>query len=215
MQLSYHVVFLHESWLFPAFLAPLEENLSVAFVLCFQRGWDSSIVFLFDKSLTKYSGPLTARPLPDSVNFIGETYKCVRVTFFCLYKWLNTASQWCVLWPKEIKGPQFHGASLRAEDADKETVLNCFQVYSLTENLVWLSIYLSLASCDLILVEFCKGLFSLNAYKLDLFSLLIKQMSSWTPSGMANQAIDTTWSKRASRIAWKITCWKWLYLHGF
>uniref|UniRef100_A0A4W6DVK7 Inhibitor of nuclear factor kappa-B kinase subunit alpha n=1 Tax=Lates calcarifer TaxID=8187 RepID=A0A4W6DVK7_LATCA len=29
------------------------------------RGWDSSIVFLFDKSLTKYSGPLTARPLPD------------------------------------------------------------------------------------------------------------------------------------------------------
>uniref|UniRef100_A0A665UFU4 Inhibitor of nuclear factor kappa-B kinase subunit alpha n=1 Tax=Echeneis naucrates TaxID=173247 RepID=A0A665UFU4_ECHNA len=39
------------------------------------RGWDSSIVFLFDKSLTKYSGPLTARPLPDSVNFIGKIYK--------------------------------------------------------------------------------------------------------------------------------------------
>ncbi|XP_026164677.1 inhibitor of nuclear factor kappa-B kinase subunit alpha-like isoform X2 [Mastacembelus armatus] len=34
------------------------------------QGWDSFIVFLFDKSLTKYSGPLTARPLPDSVNFI-------------------------------------------------------------------------------------------------------------------------------------------------
>ncbi|XP_037541229.1 inhibitor of nuclear factor kappa-B kinase subunit alpha [Nematolebias whitei] len=34
------------------------------------RGWDTFIVFLFDKSLTKYSGPLTARPLPDSVNFI-------------------------------------------------------------------------------------------------------------------------------------------------
>ncbi|KAK0149914.1 Inhibitor of nuclear factor kappa-B kinase subunit alpha [Merluccius polli] len=33
-------------------------------------GWDRSIVYLFDKSLTKYSGPLTARPLPDSVNFI-------------------------------------------------------------------------------------------------------------------------------------------------
>uniref|UniRef100_A0A7N9AZN9 Inhibitor of nuclear factor kappa-B kinase subunit alpha n=1 Tax=Mastacembelus armatus TaxID=205130 RepID=A0A7N9AZN9_9TELE len=29
------------------------------------QGWDSFIVFLFDKSLTKYSGPLTARPLPD------------------------------------------------------------------------------------------------------------------------------------------------------
>lgn len=42
------------------------------FILCFQRGWDTFIVYLFDKSLTKYSGPLTARPLPDSVNFIGE-----------------------------------------------------------------------------------------------------------------------------------------------
>lgn len=87
-----HLVFLHESWLFPAFLAPLEGNLSVAFVLCFQRGWDSSIVFLFDKSLTKYSGPLTARPLPDSVNFIGEIYICVSASFFCLYKWSLPAS---------------------------------------------------------------------------------------------------------------------------
>ncbi|XP_061601357.1 inhibitor of nuclear factor kappa-B kinase subunit alpha-like [Cololabis saira] len=39
------------------------------------RGWDSSIVFLFDKNLTKYSGPLTARPLPDSVNFIVRETK--------------------------------------------------------------------------------------------------------------------------------------------
>nr|XP_040034535.1 inhibitor of nuclear factor kappa-B kinase subunit alpha-like isoform X2 [Gasterosteus aculeatus aculeatus] len=39
------------------------------------RGWDSSLVFLFDKSLTKYSGPLTARPLPDSVNFIVRETK--------------------------------------------------------------------------------------------------------------------------------------------
>ncbi|XP_022618168.1 inhibitor of nuclear factor kappa-B kinase subunit alpha-like [Seriola dumerili] len=39
------------------------------------QGWDSSIVFLFDKSLTKYSGPLTARPLPDSVNFIVRETK--------------------------------------------------------------------------------------------------------------------------------------------
>uniref|UniRef100_A0A673AKC0 Inhibitor of nuclear factor kappa-B kinase subunit alpha n=1 Tax=Sphaeramia orbicularis TaxID=375764 RepID=A0A673AKC0_9TELE len=37
--------------------------------------WDNSIVFLFDKSLTKYSGPLTARPLPDSVNFIVRETK--------------------------------------------------------------------------------------------------------------------------------------------
>ncbi|XP_072534279.1 inhibitor of nuclear factor kappa-B kinase subunit alpha isoform X1 [Salminus brasiliensis] len=38
------------------------------------RGWDSYIVYLFDKSLTKYSGPLTARALPESVNFIREYY---------------------------------------------------------------------------------------------------------------------------------------------
>lgn len=36
-----------------------------------QRGWDSYIVYLFDRSLTKYLGPLTARTLPESVNFIG------------------------------------------------------------------------------------------------------------------------------------------------
>uniref|UniRef100_A0A673Y6Y4 Inhibitor of nuclear factor kappa-B kinase subunit alpha n=1 Tax=Salmo trutta TaxID=8032 RepID=A0A673Y6Y4_SALTR len=39
------------------------------------RGWDSAIVYLFDKSLTKYSGPFTARPLPDSVNFIVRETK--------------------------------------------------------------------------------------------------------------------------------------------
>ncbi|XP_019726251.1 inhibitor of nuclear factor kappa-B kinase subunit alpha-like [Hippocampus comes] len=39
------------------------------------RGWDTFIVFLFDKSLSKYSGPLTARPLPDSVNFIVRETK--------------------------------------------------------------------------------------------------------------------------------------------
>uniref|UniRef100_A0A8C7IMH4 Inhibitor of nuclear factor kappa-B kinase subunit alpha n=1 Tax=Oncorhynchus kisutch TaxID=8019 RepID=A0A8C7IMH4_ONCKI len=45
------------------------------------RGWDNAIVYLFDKSLTKYSGPFTARPLPDSVNFIGmaqtHTHTCL------------------------------------------------------------------------------------------------------------------------------------------
>ncbi|KAL0964168.1 hypothetical protein UPYG_G00320140 [Umbra pygmaea] len=39
------------------------------------RGWDSSIAYLFDKSLTKYSGPFTARPLPDSVTFIVRETK--------------------------------------------------------------------------------------------------------------------------------------------
>uniref|UniRef100_A0A672L391 Inhibitor of nuclear factor kappa-B kinase subunit alpha n=1 Tax=Sinocyclocheilus grahami TaxID=75366 RepID=A0A672L391_SINGR len=37
--------------------------------------WDSYIVYLFDKSLTKYSGPLTARTLPESVNFIVRETK--------------------------------------------------------------------------------------------------------------------------------------------
>uniref|UniRef100_A0A673AK40 Inhibitor of nuclear factor kappa-B kinase subunit alpha n=1 Tax=Sphaeramia orbicularis TaxID=375764 RepID=A0A673AK40_9TELE len=36
---------------------------------------DGPVLFLFDKSLTKYSGPLTARPLPDSVNFIVRETK--------------------------------------------------------------------------------------------------------------------------------------------
>ncbi|MBN3294933.1 IKKA kinase, partial [Amia calva] len=33
-------------------------------------GWDSYIVYLFDRSLTVYSGPFAARKLPDNVNFI-------------------------------------------------------------------------------------------------------------------------------------------------
>lgn len=44
-------------------------NLSVFLLL--QRGWDSYIVYLFDKSLIKYSGPFSARHLPDKVNTIG------------------------------------------------------------------------------------------------------------------------------------------------
>uniref|UniRef100_A0AAR2JS31 Inhibitor of nuclear factor kappa-B kinase subunit alpha n=1 Tax=Pygocentrus nattereri TaxID=42514 RepID=A0AAR2JS31_PYGNA len=40
-----------------------------------RRGWDSYIVYLFDKSLTKYSGPFTARALPESVNFIVRETK--------------------------------------------------------------------------------------------------------------------------------------------
>uniref|UniRef100_A0A8D3ADZ3 Inhibitor of nuclear factor kappa-B kinase subunit alpha n=1 Tax=Scophthalmus maximus TaxID=52904 RepID=A0A8D3ADZ3_SCOMX len=36
------------------------------------RGWDSYIVYLFDKSITKYSGPFSARQLPDKVNTIVQ-----------------------------------------------------------------------------------------------------------------------------------------------
>uniref|UniRef100_A0A8C8MCS9 Inhibitor of nuclear factor kappa-B kinase subunit alpha n=1 Tax=Oncorhynchus tshawytscha TaxID=74940 RepID=A0A8C8MCS9_ONCTS len=40
------------------------------------RGWDNAIVYLFDKSLTKYSGPFTARPLPDSA-WHKHTHTCL------------------------------------------------------------------------------------------------------------------------------------------
>uniref|UniRef100_A0A672J8C0 Inhibitor of nuclear factor kappa-B kinase subunit alpha n=1 Tax=Salarias fasciatus TaxID=181472 RepID=A0A672J8C0_SALFA len=39
------------------------------------RGWDSYIVYLFDKSITKYSGPFSARRLPEQVNTIVQEPK--------------------------------------------------------------------------------------------------------------------------------------------
>uniref|UniRef100_A0A3Q3EMD0 Inhibitor of nuclear factor kappa-B kinase subunit alpha n=1 Tax=Labrus bergylta TaxID=56723 RepID=A0A3Q3EMD0_9LABR len=39
------------------------------------RGWDSYIVYLFDRSITKYSGPFSARQLPDKVNTIVQEAK--------------------------------------------------------------------------------------------------------------------------------------------
>uniref|UniRef100_A0A8C5HTM0 Inhibitor of nuclear factor kappa-B kinase subunit alpha n=1 Tax=Gouania willdenowi TaxID=441366 RepID=A0A8C5HTM0_GOUWI len=36
------------------------------------RGWDSYIVYLFDKSITQYSGPFSARRLPEKVNTIVQ-----------------------------------------------------------------------------------------------------------------------------------------------
>uniref|UniRef100_A0A3P9MNU1 Inhibitor of nuclear factor kappa-B kinase subunit alpha n=1 Tax=Oryzias latipes TaxID=8090 RepID=A0A3P9MNU1_ORYLA len=39
------------------------------------RGWDSYVVYLFDKSLTKYSGPFSARRLPEKVNTIVQEPK--------------------------------------------------------------------------------------------------------------------------------------------
>uniref|UniRef100_A0A8D3CRH1 Inhibitor of nuclear factor kappa-B kinase subunit alpha n=1 Tax=Scophthalmus maximus TaxID=52904 RepID=A0A8D3CRH1_SCOMX len=41
-------------------------------VVRLNRGWDSYIVYLFDKSITKYSGPFSARQLPDKVNTIVQ-----------------------------------------------------------------------------------------------------------------------------------------------
>uniref|UniRef100_A0A8C6Q1N0 Inhibitor of nuclear factor kappa-B kinase subunit alpha n=1 Tax=Nothobranchius furzeri TaxID=105023 RepID=A0A8C6Q1N0_NOTFU len=39
------------------------------------RGWDSYIVYLFDKSITNYCGPLNARQLPEKVNRIVQDAK--------------------------------------------------------------------------------------------------------------------------------------------
>lgn len=39
----------------------------------FQRGCDSYMVYLFDKSKTVYDGPFASRSLSDSVNYIGKS----------------------------------------------------------------------------------------------------------------------------------------------
>lgn len=38
----------------------------------FQRGCDSYMVYLFDKSKTVYEGPFASRSLSDCVNYIGK-----------------------------------------------------------------------------------------------------------------------------------------------
>uniref|UniRef100_A0A8D0A4Q1 Inhibitor of nuclear factor kappa-B kinase subunit alpha n=1 Tax=Sander lucioperca TaxID=283035 RepID=A0A8D0A4Q1_SANLU len=76
------------------------------------RGWDSSIVFLFDKSLTKYSGPLTARPLPDSVNFIVRETK-TQLPLSALRKvWGEAVSYICGLKEDYIRLYQGHRAAM-------------------------------------------------------------------------------------------------------
>uniref|UniRef100_A0AAQ5YY97 Inhibitor of nuclear factor kappa-B kinase subunit alpha n=1 Tax=Amphiprion ocellaris TaxID=80972 RepID=A0AAQ5YY97_AMPOC len=58
---------------------------------------DGLVFFLFDKSLTKYSGPLTARPLPDSVNFIVRETK-TQLPLSALRKvWAEAVSYICGL----------------------------------------------------------------------------------------------------------------------
>ncbi|XP_028458949.1 inhibitor of nuclear factor kappa-B kinase subunit alpha isoform X1 [Perca flavescens] len=76
------------------------------------RGWDSSIVFLFDKSLTKYSGPLTARPLPDRVNFIVRETK-TQLPLSALRKvWGEAVSYICGLKEDYIRLYQGHRAAM-------------------------------------------------------------------------------------------------------
>lgn len=44
-------------------------------IVCFffQRGCDSYMVYLFDKSKTVYEGPFASRSLSDCVNYIGKS----------------------------------------------------------------------------------------------------------------------------------------------
>lgn len=37
-----------------------------------QRGWDSYMVYLFDKSKIVYDGPFASRSLSECVNYIGK-----------------------------------------------------------------------------------------------------------------------------------------------
>lgn len=54
------------------------ENLGcsrIFLIVCFffQRGCDSYMVYLFDKSKTVYEGPFASRSLSDCVNYIGKS----------------------------------------------------------------------------------------------------------------------------------------------
>ncbi|XP_068182876.1 inhibitor of nuclear factor kappa-B kinase subunit alpha-like isoform X2 [Antennarius striatus] len=78
------------------------------------RGQDSSTVFLFDKSLTKYAGPLTARPLPDSVNFIVRETK-TQLPLTALRKvWGEAVSYICGLKEDYIRLYQGQRAAIRS-----------------------------------------------------------------------------------------------------
>lgn len=44
----------------------------ILFSFSHQRGWDSYMVYLFDKSKTVYDGPFASRSLSDCVNYIGK-----------------------------------------------------------------------------------------------------------------------------------------------
>uniref|UniRef100_A0A8C9TZL2 Inhibitor of nuclear factor kappa-B kinase subunit alpha n=1 Tax=Scleropages formosus TaxID=113540 RepID=A0A8C9TZL2_SCLFO len=71
------------------------------------RGWDSYIVYLFDKSLTKYSGPFSARPLPDNVNYIVRETKTQLALTVLKKVWGEAVSYICGL--KEDYSRLFQG----------------------------------------------------------------------------------------------------------
>uniref|UniRef100_A0A8C4DI32 Inhibitor of nuclear factor kappa-B kinase subunit alpha n=1 Tax=Dicentrarchus labrax TaxID=13489 RepID=A0A8C4DI32_DICLA len=71
------------------------------------RGWDSYIVYLFDKSINTYSGPFSARQLPDKVNTIVQEAK-IQMPLVVLKKvWGEAVSYICGL--KEDYSRLFQG----------------------------------------------------------------------------------------------------------
>ncbi|KAM9424964.1 inhibitor of nuclear factor kappa-B kinase subunit alpha isoform 2-T2 [Pholidichthys leucotaenia] len=71
------------------------------------RGWDSYIVYLFDKSITKYSGPFSARRLPEKVNTIVTEAKTLLPLVMLKKVWGEAVSYICGL--KEDYSRLFQG----------------------------------------------------------------------------------------------------------
>uniref|UniRef100_A0A6Q2ZMH8 Inhibitor of nuclear factor kappa-B kinase subunit alpha n=1 Tax=Esox lucius TaxID=8010 RepID=A0A6Q2ZMH8_ESOLU len=71
------------------------------------RGWDSYIIYLFDKSLTKYSGPFSARQLPDKVNTMVREAKSQLPLVVLKKVWAEAVSYICGL--KEDYSRLFQG----------------------------------------------------------------------------------------------------------
>uniref|UniRef100_A0A1A8F6X5 Inhibitor of nuclear factor kappa-B kinase subunit alpha n=1 Tax=Nothobranchius korthausae TaxID=1143690 RepID=A0A1A8F6X5_9TELE len=61
------------------------------------RGWDSYIVYLFDKSITNYCGPLNARQLPEKVNRIVQDAKSAIPLMVLKKVWGEAVSYICGL----------------------------------------------------------------------------------------------------------------------
>lgn len=76
MLININVIHLHFTMNFIGNVFKYLENLvfSRIFFNCFffQRGCDSYMVYLFDKSKTVYEGPFASRSLSDCVNYIGK-----------------------------------------------------------------------------------------------------------------------------------------------
>uniref|UniRef100_A0A671YDY0 Inhibitor of nuclear factor kappa-B kinase subunit alpha n=1 Tax=Sparus aurata TaxID=8175 RepID=A0A671YDY0_SPAAU len=71
------------------------------------RGWDSYIVYLFDRSITTYSGPFSARQLPDKVNTIVQEAKTQLPLVLLKKVWGEAVSYICGL--KEDYSRLFQG----------------------------------------------------------------------------------------------------------